>query len=196
MPSASPSSATGHTTGGAETTCASLAECDLGVAQRLALMAMRHRSLVRDLPHGAMAGDTPEDRAYGEFLLVSLLRHIGDDHSDDALLRAFADHPLLLAPPDPDHVTHDCPICGRPALFSDDRFAVCDHCAQRARCSSGHLVSGWSADEWGHFQAFHADADATEECHSVTEHGRCWIGDCECHMVDARSGGVHVEIVP
>ncbi len=41
--------------------CGSLSECDLGVAQRLALMALRHGSFVRDLPEGSFVGDTAEE---------------------------------------------------------------------------------------------------------------------------------------
>ncbi|MFN8195439.1 MAG: hypothetical protein U0R80_14285 [Nocardioidaceae bacterium] len=183
------------TVGRAEGVCATLAECELGVAQRLALMALRRGVLVRDLPEGSMVGETPLDRAYAEFVLVHLHRYVDHELAEDDILRAFAEHPLLLAAPDPDHVTHDCPICGRPALYSADRVTVCDTCSEQARCSSGHLVTGWSADAWGEFVAYHVDVDAHEECHSVTDSGRCWIGDCECQMTEARTGGVHVEVV-
>lgn len=178
----------------AELRCRALSECDLGVAQRLALMALRHGSFVRDLPEGSFALETPEDRAYAEYVLVVLRRHGATAGDDDSVLRVFTDQPLLLAAPDPEHVTHDCPICSAPALHSADRGTVCDDCAERVRCSSGHLVAGTNADAWGHFAAYHVDAHG-EECHSVTESGVCWIDDCECVMEESLTGGVVVEVV-
>ncbi len=174
--------------------CRSLSECDLGVAQRLALMALRHGGFVRDLPEGSFVGDTAEERAYGDYLLVLLRRYGGADFDEEKVLTVLADHPLLLAPADPEHVTHDCPVCGSPALFTTARGTVCDDCAERVRCSSGHLVAGTSADAWGHFAAYHVDGHG-EECHSVTYSGVCWIDDCECVMEETRTGGVVVEVV-
>lgn len=174
--------------------CGSLSECDLGVAQRLALMALRHGSFVRDLPEGSFVGDTAEERAYAEYLLVLLRRYGGAGFDEEKVLTVLADHPLLLAPADPEHVTHDCPVCGSPALFSVARGTVCDDCADRVRCSSGHRVAGTSAEAWGHFSAYHLDGHG-EECHSVTDSGVCWIDDCLCVMEESPAGGVVVEVV-
>lgn len=174
-----------------------LLEADLGVPQRLAVMALRHRTLVRDLPDQAIAGQTLQDRDYAEFLLVFLRREVDDDLSERAILRAFADNGLLRAAPDRDHVTHDCPLCASPVPYTQDRTSVCDACAAQAHCSEGLQVAGCCADAWGDFVVHHVTDENSHDdmCVEVTESGRCWIGERECLLAESRFGGVHVQVL-
>lgn len=142
-----------------------------------------------------------EDRAAADYLTIflrrSLSRAAAGQNVGDAL-RVVAANDWMLGEPGRTWRTHPCPVCGAPALGAPDaRYnSVCDDCYRRTVDSTGHRIAGYNTDIGGGFAAYYVDDHGAtgDLCQEVTDTGRCWIGDVECHMGEARFGGVYVEV--
>lgn len=174
----------------------------LGPWQQAAVAAVAAGSAtVRDLPPTARDQlATDRDLDYAEYLLIKINRTLSrlQRHGEAAALRAIAADDLLLAPPSDDAWTHPCPLCGLPALGSL-RYprSVCDTCYPTTVDSQGRRITGYNTSFGGGFEAAYVGADGAPDgiCQEVTDSGRCWIGDRECTIGEARFGGVVVQAV-
>ena len=166
---------------------------ELGPWQRAAVTAVRAGCTVAELPAADRAGlDAEGDRDHADRVWIGLRRMDADP------LRTLAADDALMAPPrdDAGRRTHPCPLCGQPAMHLG-RYprAVCDSCRQRTVDSTGRTVTGYNTHMSGGFEARYVapDGSTDEVCDEVTRTGRCWVGDHECSIGEARFGGVVVQ---
>ena len=171
-----------------------LSVSELGPWQRAALEAVRRGTTVGSLSPADRAELTTEaDLGYAEALQILVHRLRYEDP-----LRAFASEDYLLAPPSAGSpmTVHACPICAQPALHTM-RYprSVCDDCLVKTCDRSGRTVKGFNIDFSGGFVAHFVNPGGStgEVCDEVSRTHRCWIGDRECSIDEAKFGGVVVE---
>ena len=173
---------------------------ELGPWQQAAVAAVSSQSTtVRDLPEEARRGlETDADLDYADYVLILINRSLvrTGKHGEASAIRLLASDDELMRPPHDSGWTRPCPICRLPSIGSH-RYprSVCDACYRKTVDSHGRLVSGHNTSFGGGFEAAYVDADgrAQDICQEVTESGRCWIGDRECTIGEARFGGVVVQ---
>lgn len=164
---------------------------DVNARQRAAIAALTGGyESVADLPVGLLR-EIP-DTAVADYLLVCLQRHVSEP-TQAAALRALAANDWILEMPDDHGRAHPCPLCGRPAIGEPGQcISVCDTCYPRTTCAEGRIVSGYNTSFGGGFEAQHVD-DGTV-CEQVTRDGLVTVDAHECHMGEARFGGVFVGV--
>lgn len=166
---------------------------DVSLWHRAAIAALvRGVVSVGDLPPVARPGVTDIDRA--DALLIRLRRH-AREHTEAAALRSLAASDWMLAVPAEHEAAHRCPVCGAPAIGMPWQYAsVCDDCYPKTTCSHGRKVSGYNTGLCGGFEALHVDD--RRPCAQVTGDGLVWVSGQQCHMGEAKFGGVFVGVVP
>lgn len=82
-----------------------------------------------------------------------------------------------------------CPICGN-TTTQNARYpqAICRECERRAVCRHGQMLTAYNTSLSGGFEAAHAADKAV--CTEATTTHQVWIDGVECHMDEARFGGV------
>lgn len=147
---------------------------------------------VSELPPSARPG--VPDPGWADVLLVGLRVRVTEP-TEAAALRALAGDDSFLEWTDDGGRTHQCPVCGRPALGRPrGYFSVCDECYPRTVCADRRKVRGYNTDLFGGFATVHPDDGS--ECRAVNSSGRVWIGDHECEMGEEKFGGVYVAVPP
>lgn len=149
---------------------------------------------VGDLPASTRVDIPDVDLPLGDYLLVTLTRR-AKEPTEQAALRALAGSDSLLDRPTEYFAAHRCPLCGRPAIGRAwDWLVVCDHCFRRTVCAEGRPVHGYNTHVSGGCEARHDDGDGV--CQQATADGRVWVDGHECHLSDAKFGGVFVGVRP
>ena len=173
---------------------------ELGPWQQAAVAAAASQSTaVRDLPEEALRRlETDADLDYADYVLILINRSLfrTGKRGEAAALRVLASDDQLMRAPHESAWTRPCPICGLPSI-GNHRYprSVCDACYRRTVDSHGRLVAGHNTSFGGGFEAAYVGADGRSDgiCQEVTDSGRCWIGDRECTIGEARFGGVVVQ---
>jgi hypothetical protein len=147
---------------------------------------------VGQLPELARVGITNIARA--DYIYVCLRRHARSQTQEDSL-RALAANDWIMEMDGDGDTAHPCPICGRPAIGRAWQYnTICDECYSKPVCREGHRVDGYNTSLGGGFEAAHLDDKSV--CDQVTRDGAVWIDGVECHMGEAKFGGVFVGIAP
>lgn len=147
---------------------------------------------VGQLPAAERVGVT--DIARADYIYVLLRRH-ARSATQEAALTALAENDWIRGLSGEGDTAHPCPLCGRPAIGRAWHYiTVCDDCGSRPVCREGRRVAGHNTSIGGGFEAVHRD-DGTV-CEHVSREGTVWIDDIECHMGEAKFGGVFVGIAP
>ena len=166
---------------------------DLSEWHRAAIAALTSGcTSVADLPPETRPGVTDISRA--DYLFVHLRRY-AKERTEAAALRALAANDWLMELPRDDNRAHPCPICDLPAIGKAWQYlSVCDDCYSKTVCADGRIVTGYNTSFSGGFEAKHVDDKSV--CAQVTRDGLVWIDAHECHMGEAKFGGVFVGVEP
>ena len=155
-------------------------------------------ALVADLDS---VGDlTPTDRpgvtdiARADYIYVCMRRH-ARERTQVGALEALAANDWIMALDGNGDTAHPCPICGRPAIGRAWEYdTVWGACYSKPVCRGGRQVAGYNTSIGGGFEAAHLDDKSV--CDQVTRDGSVWIDGIECHMGEAKFGGVFVGVGP
>jgi hypothetical protein len=161
-----------------------------------------HRAAIRALTDGvsSVGALPPElrrgvpDTSQADYLLV-FLKRCAKERTQDAALRALAAEDWLMKVPGKYDRAHPCPLCGKPAIGDPWQYiSVCDACYPMTACSHERRVTGYNTSIGGGFEAQHVDDKSV--CEQVTRDGIVWVFERECHMSEAKFGGVFVGVEP
>lgn len=159
-----------------------------------------HRAAVAALAAGLdSVGQLPEaervgvsDIARADYIYVLLRRRARSATHEDAL-RAIAANDWIMGMAGDGDTAHPCPICGRPGIGRAWQYTtICDACYSKPVCLEGRRVDGYNTSIGGGFAAAHLDD--TSVCEQVSRDGTVWIDGLQCHMGEAKFGGVFVGI--
>lgn len=166
---------------------------DLNDWQRAAVGALvAGLDSVGQLPEAERVGVT--DIARADYIYIFLRRHARSATQEDAL-KALAANDWIMEMGGDGELAHPCPICGRPAIGRAWQYnTICDECYSKPVCRAGRRVDGHNTSLGGGFEAAHLDDESV--CDQVTRDGTVWIDGVECHMGEAKFGGVFVGIAP
>lgn len=147
---------------------------------------------VGQLPEAERPGITDIPRA--DYIYVFLCRH-AQDRTQDSALKALTANDWIMEMAEEGDIAHPCPICDRPAIGHAWQYdTICDACYAKPVCRDGRRVDGYNTSFGGGFEAAHVDDKSV--CDQVTRDGKVWIDGAECHMGEAKFGGVFVGISP
>lgn len=132
------------------------------------------------------------DIARADYIYVLLRRH-APSATQEGALRALAANDWIMEMAGDGDISHPCPICARPGIGRAWQYiTICDDCYSKPVCLEGRRVDGYNTSIGGGFEAAHLDDQSV--CEQVSRDGTVWIDGIECHMGEAKFGGVFVGI--